>query len=98
MGDDDRLARIEDKLDEIINRFHKLENSDIRQEMLIQQLEGRVDGHSQSLSRYFERLEVLENKPAKAALQMWGKIGSIALTVIVTAIITFILVYMGVKQ
>jgi predicted nuclease with TOPRIM domain len=95
---ENRLARIEKKLDDLINQFHKLENTDTRQEMRIEQLEKRVESHSDTLRRYFERLETLENKPAKTALQMWGRIGSIALSVVVTAIITFILVYMGVKQ
>jgi predicted PurR-regulated permease PerM len=95
---ENRLARIEKKLDELINQFHKLENTDTRQEMRIEQLEKRAESHTDTLRRYFERLETLENKPAKTALQMWGRIGSIALSVIVTAIITFILVYMGVKQ
>jgi chromosome segregation ATPase len=99
MGDEEnRLARIEEKIDELISQFHKLENTDIRQEMRIEQLEGRVNSHGATLERYFERLETLENKPAKAALNMWGKIGSIALSVIVTAIVTFILVYTGVKK
>jgi predicted nuclease with TOPRIM domain len=95
---EDRLARIEKKLDELINQFYKLENTDTRQEMRIEQLEKRVESHSDTLRRYFERLETLENKPAKTALQMWGSIRSIALSVVVTAIITFILVYLGVKQ
>jgi chromosome segregation ATPase len=95
---ENRLARIEKKLDDLINQFHKLENTDTRQEMRIEQLEKRVDGHGDTLRRYFERLETLENKPAKTALQIWGRIGSVALSVIITAIITFILVYMGVKQ
>jgi hypothetical protein len=98
MGDEDRLARIEKKLDNLIDQFHKLENTDTRQEMRIEQLEVRVDGHGQTLRRYFDRLETLEHKPARAALQMWGKIGSIALSVVVTAIITLILVYIGVKK
>ncbi|MDR1586937.1 MAG: hypothetical protein LBS57_05730 [Treponema sp.] len=95
---ENRLARIEKKLDELINQFHKLENTDTRQEMRIEQLEKRVEGHSDTLRRYFERLENLENKPAKTALQIWGRIGSIALSVVITAIVTFVLVYMGVKQ
>lgn len=98
MGDDDRLARIENKIDNLIDQLHNLEKTDTRQEMRIGQLEARGDSHSQALARYFERLEKVENKPAQAALQMWGKIGSIALSVIVTAIATFILVYMGVKK
>jgi DNA repair exonuclease SbcCD ATPase subunit len=95
---ENRLARIEKKIDELINRFHKLENTDIRQEMRIDQLEKRVEAYNDSLKRYFERLETLENKTAKAALQVWGEIGSIALSVIITAIITFFLVYLGVKK
>jgi predicted PurR-regulated permease PerM len=95
---ENRLARIEKKIDELINQFHKLENTDTRQEMRIEQLEKRVESHSDSLKRYFERLEALENRPAKAALQVWGKIGSIVLSVIITAIITFFLVYLGVKK
>jgi predicted nuclease with TOPRIM domain len=95
---ENRLARIEKKIDELINRFHKLENTDIRQEMRINELEKRVEAHGDSLRRYFERLEILEDKPAKAALQVWGKIGSIALSVIITVIITFFLVYMGVTK
>jgi hypothetical protein len=66
--------------------------------MRINQLEKRVEAHGDSLKRYFEWLEILENKPAKAALHVWGKIGSIALSVIITAIVTFFLVYLGVKK
>jgi predicted nuclease with TOPRIM domain len=95
---ENRLARIEKKLDDLIDQFHKLENTDTRQEMRIEQLEKRVESHSDTLRRYFDRLEILENKPAKTALQMWGRIGSIALSVVITALITFILVYLGVKQ
>ena len=95
---ENRLARIEKKIDELINQFHKLENTDIRQEMRIDQLEKRVEAHNDSLKRYFERLETLENKPAKTALQVWGQIGSIALSVIITALITFFLVYMGARK
>lgn len=95
---ENRLARIEKKIDELINQFHKLENTDTRQEMRIEQLEKHVASHSDSLKRSFERLETLENRPAKTALQVWGKIGSIALSVIITAIITFFLVYLGVKK
>jgi t-SNARE complex subunit (syntaxin) len=95
---ENRLMRIEKKIDELIDQFHKLENTDTRQEMRIEQMEKHVTSHSDSLKRAFERLENLENKPARAALQVWGKIGSIALSVIVTALITFFLVYMGVKK
>jgi t-SNARE complex subunit (syntaxin) len=95
---ENRLARIEKKIDDLISQFHKLENTDVRQEMRIDQLEKRVETHNDSLKRYFERLENLENKPAKTALQAWGKIGSIALSVIITAILTFILVYLGVTK
>jgi predicted nuclease with TOPRIM domain len=99
MGDEEnRLARIEKKLDNLIDQFRKLETTDVRQEMRLEQLETRVNGHGETLKRCFERLETLENKPARVALKMWGKIGSIALTVIVTALITFILVYIGVTQ
>lgn len=99
MGDEEnRLARIEKKLDDLLSQFHKLENTDIRQEMKIEQLEVRVNEHNATLGRCVERLENLENKPAKNALQLWGKIGSIVLTVVVTSIITFILVYLGVKK
>jgi hypothetical protein len=38
--------------------------------MRIEQLEKHVEAHGDSLKRYFERLEILENKPAKAALRM----------------------------
>jgi predicted PurR-regulated permease PerM len=95
---ENRLARIEKKIDELINQFHKLENTDTRQEMRIEQLEKRIESHDDSLKRYFERLEIMENRPAKAALQVWGKIGSIALSVIITAIVTFFLVYLGIKK
>jgi t-SNARE complex subunit (syntaxin) len=95
---ENRLARIEKKIDDLISQFHKLENTDVRQEMRIDQLEKRVETHNDSLKRYFERLENLENKPAKTALQVWGKIGSLALSVIITAILTFILVYLGVSR
>jgi t-SNARE complex subunit (syntaxin) len=95
---ENRLARIEEKIDELISQFHKLENTIIRQEMRVEHLEKLVEEHGGSLQSCFQRLEILENKPAKAALNMWGKIGSIALSVIVTAIVTFILVYMGVKK
>jgi predicted PurR-regulated permease PerM len=99
MGDDEtRLVRIEKKIDELINQFYKLENTDTRQEMRIEQLEKHITSHNDSLKRSFERLEILENRSAKAALQVWGKIGSIALSVVITAIITFFLVYMGAKK
>jgi t-SNARE complex subunit (syntaxin) len=94
---ENRLARIEEKIDELISQFHKLENTIIRQEMRVEQLEKRVEEHSGFLRNCFERIETLENKPAKAALQIWRRMGSIALSVIITAVITFILVYMGVK-
>jgi t-SNARE complex subunit (syntaxin) len=95
---ENRLARIEKKLDELINQFHKLENTDTRQEMRVEQLEKHVASHSDSLKRCFERLETLENKPARTALQVWSQIGSIAISVVVTAIITFLLVYLGIKK
>jgi t-SNARE complex subunit (syntaxin) len=99
MGDEEnRLARIEKKLDNLIDQFRKLETTDVRQEMRLEQLETRVNGHGDTLKRCFERLEALENKPARAALRIWGKIGSVALTVIVTALVTFVLVYMGVTR
>jgi predicted PurR-regulated permease PerM len=99
MGDEDsRLARIENKLDNLIDQFHKLENTDTRQEMKIEHLENKVEAHDKTLNRYFERLEILETKPARNALQAWVKIGSIILSVVVTAIVTFFLVYIGVKK
>jgi predicted PurR-regulated permease PerM len=98
MEDENRLVRIEKKLDDLINRFHNMENSDVRQVMRLEHIESRVEDHSETLKRYFERLENLENKPGQAALKLWGQIGSIALSIIVTAIITFVLVYTGVKK
>jgi t-SNARE complex subunit (syntaxin) len=98
MEDENRLVRIEKKLDDLINRFHNMENSDVRQVMRLEHIESRVEDHSETLKRYFERLENLENKPGQAALKLWGQIGFIALSVIVTAIITFILVYTGIKK
>jgi hypothetical protein len=100
MADDNegRLARIEKKLDELLTQFHKLENSDTRQEVRLDQLESRVDGHGATLKRCFERLDDIEGRPAKAALQMWQKIGGIVITVIVTAIVTYILIYLGIEK
>jgi predicted PurR-regulated permease PerM len=99
MNDDEsRLVRIEDKLDNLISQLHNLKIIDARQEIRIEQLAERVEQHGKTLERYFQRLETLENQPAKTALKLWGKIGSISLSVIVTAIITFVLVYFGVKK
>ncbi|MDR2097718.1 MAG: hypothetical protein LBP37_04280 [Spirochaetaceae bacterium] len=97
-NNENRLARIEEKIDELISQFHKLENTYIRQEMRIEQLEKRVEGHNDSLKRCFEQLDILENKPAKTALQIWGNIGSIALSVIITAVVTIFLIYLGVQK
>jgi uncharacterized coiled-coil protein SlyX len=96
--EENRLARIEKKLDNLIEQFHKLENTDTRQGMRIEQLESRVEAHELTLKRYFERLECLENKPARTALEAWGRIGSIVLSVVVTALVTLFLVYLGVKK
>jgi predicted PurR-regulated permease PerM len=100
MGDDNenRLVRIEEKLDNLIEQLHKLESTDIRQEMRIERVENRVEVHGKTLERYFERLETIEKKPGKTALQVWSMIGSIALSVIITAIVTVFLVYLGVNK
>jgi len=96
--EENRLARIEKKIDNLIDQFHKLENTDTRQGMRIEQLESRVAAHNLTLDRYFERLEKVENSPARTALQAWGKIGSIVLSVVVAALVTLFLVYLGVKK
>jgi hypothetical protein len=66
--------------------------------MRIEQLEKHTASHSDSLKRCFERLEILENKPARTALQAWAQVGSIAISIIATAIITFLLVYLGLMK
>jgi predicted PurR-regulated permease PerM len=97
-NEESRLARIEKKLDRLIEQFHLIEVSDARQVMRIEQIEKRMENHNDSIARCFERLETLEGRPAKTALQLWGRIGGIALSVIVTAIVTFFLVFTGIKK
>jgi predicted nuclease with TOPRIM domain len=121
MDENERLGRIENKLDKILDAVGALEKNDAAQGERLKRLEEDLSRHSKTFDRYFERLEVvekvsqeikiklvgfddikkrildIENKAAKNALAVWIKIGGIALSVAVTAIITLILVRLGVK-
>jgi hypothetical protein len=97
-NDENRLARIEKKLDGLIEQFHELKMLDVRQGMRLEQVEKRVANHDDSIARCFERVKTLEDKPAKAALQLWGRIGGITLSVIITAVVTLFLVFIGIKK
>jgi uncharacterized coiled-coil protein SlyX len=97
-NEESRLARIEKKIDDLIDGLHQLQTTDARQELRIENLESGIKEHNVTLRRAFDRIETLENKPGVAALRTWTNIGSIILSVIVTALVTYILIHLGVKK
>lgn len=67
----------------------------LQQEMEINNLHKKNDCVKEKFEELEDKIDGIENKPAKNALAVWKKIGGIILTVTVTAFITLLLTYLS---
>lgn len=90
----ERDTRIETKMDNVEQRITAVEKHSEKQDQQIEKLTTILSNQKAlelTVTNHEKRIKALEDKPGIIALASWKKIGGIALSVVVTAIVTYLI-------